>query len=67
MEWINSKDELPETDLFVDIFLKSTQNSTYGERQTDVLFDGKNFRHRQTWNCVYVSHWMRIPARPTAG
>jgi len=64
-EWISVKESLPKLDLFVDVYLKSTQNSTYGERQTDVRFSAGTFYYKNSFNCVYVSHWMPKPKPPT--
>lgn len=67
MEWKRAGIENPEHDCFVDVYLRSTHNSTYGERQTDIRFDGEKFHHKQGYSCVFVSHWMPIPAPPEAG
>ena len=63
-QWISVKDRLPEDSYFVDVFLRSTENPTFGQRGTSVLFASSQFKINQNWNCVYVSHWMPLPKEP---
>jgi len=62
-EWISVEEDSPRPMHFVDVYLKSTKNSTYGVRMTDVLYTGEKFNHRDAFDlflwhtgCPYPHH-----------
>lgn len=59
MEWISTKDKLPETPRFIIAF-KSTQPNVLG-----LYFDSsKKFMYSKTDHTRYVTHWMPLPSPP---
>ena len=56
-KWISAKDRLPEEDVRVLVYLKSTRN--YTKIDTDRLLDGIWVRWGRD-----VTHWMSLPEPP---
>jgi len=63
-EWISVEDDLPDNELFVDVWAQSTKNSEYGIRIVNVLFKDGKFHCRELSSIEYVTHWMPLPDCP---
>ncbi len=62
--WISVEDRLPEGDRFVDVFVKSRSNLSYGTRFTEFRFINGKFDLSSMPSACYVSHWMPLPLPP---